>query len=416
MTETVKDPKNYPLLRNLQFSPLKQEGDQYIVLWDPTRISSERLIIPLSYFFIIQHFDGQHSLQEIATLYLKKFGEFLVPDRLEQLVTDLDEKLFLEGERFESAKAAARAAYRHAPVRKAAHAGKSYPDEKNQLQTQLDSFYSSKEGPEIKASANRGKHIRGLVAPHYELREAGPVYAWAYKELKEADAPNLFVVLGTCHAGLENLYALTDKDFETPLGTVRVERDILNWFRTHGDNAFFEEELSHQHEHSIEFQLPFLQHAVGDADALRIVPVLCGFPAAYMTAPEFRSEKDKIDSFIKTLKEAIAASGKDACIVASAELAHLGMRYGDSGPPTDFSFHRCMQHDLEMLKHVEEVDPDAFAQFIAKEQDQRKIWGFAPIYTLLRLMEGAKGQVLRYDRGITDQYNSTVTYASMAFF
>ena len=416
MTETVKDPKNYPLLRNLQFSPLKQEGDQYIVLWDPTRISSERLIIPLSYFFIIQHFDGQHSLQEIATLYLKKFGEFLVPDRLEHLVTDLDEKLFLEGERFESAKAAARAAYRHAPVRKAAHAGKSYPDEKNQLQTQLDSFYSSKEGPEIKASANRGKHIRGLVAPHYELREAGPVYAWAYKELKEADAPNLFVVLGTCHAGLENLYALTDKDFETPLGTVRVERDILNWFRTHGDNAFFEEELSHQHEHSIEFQLPFLQHAVADAHALRIVPILCGFPAAYMADPEFRSEKDKIDSFIKTLKEAIAASGKDACIVASAELAHLGMRYGDSGPPTDFSFHRCMQHDLEMLKHVEEVDPDAFAQFIAKEQDQRKIWGFAPIYTLLRLMEGAKGQVLRYDRGITDQYNSTVTYASMAFF
>ena len=27
-----------------------------------------------------------------------------------------------------------------------------------------------------------------------------------------------------------------------------------------------------------------------------------------------------------------------------------------------------------------------------------------------------KGQVLRYDRGITDQFNSTVTYASMAFF
>jgi hypothetical protein len=26
-----------------------------------------------------------------------------------------------------------------------------------------------------------------------------------------------------------------------------------------------------------------------------------------------------------------------------------------------------------------------------------------------------KGQVLRYDRGITDQFNSTVTYASIAF-
>ena len=75
-----------------------------------------------------------------------------------------------------------------------------------------------------------------------------------------------------------------------------------------------------------------------------------------------------------------------------------------------------MQSDLEMLKHAENVEPDAFAQFIAKEQDQRRIWGFAPIYTLLRLIGGGAGQVLRYDRGITDQYNSTVTYASMAFF
>ena len=39
--------------------------------------------------------------------------------------------------------------------------------------------------------------------------------------------------------------------------------------------------------------------------------------------------------------------------------------------------------------------------------------GFPP---LLRLIEAESGQVLRYDRGIKDQYNSTVTYASMAFY
>jgi hypothetical protein len=49
-------------------------------------------------------------------------------------------------------------------------------------------------------------------------------------------------------------------------------------------------------------------------------------------------------------------------------------------------------------------------------QDQRRISGFSPIYSLLRLIDAENGQVLRYDRGITDQYNSTVTYASMAFF
>ena len=69
-----------------------------------------------------------------------------------------------------------------------------------------------------------------------------------------------------------------------------------------------------------------------------------------------------------------------------------------------------------MLKHVENRDPEAFAQFIQKENDQRRISGFSPIYSLLRLIQAESGQVLRYDRGITDQYNSTVTYASMAFF
>jgi predicted class III extradiol MEMO1 family dioxygenase len=92
------------------------------------------------------------------------------------------------------------------------------------------------------------------------------------------------------------------------------------------------------------------------------------------------------------------------------------MRYGDSKPPTDFSFHKCMQADMAMLKHVEELDADGFAQFILKEADARRITGFAPLYSLLRLIEAEKGQVLRYDRGITDQFNSTVTYCSMAFY
>ena len=53
---------------------------------------------------------------------------------------------------------------------------------------------------------------------------------------------------------------------------------------------------------------------------------------------------------------------------------------------------------------------------LVSRSDQRRISGFAPIFSLLRLIDAESGQVLRYDRGITDQYNSTVTYASMAFY
>jgi len=415
MTEDTKIHQR-PVLRNLQFSPFKQEEEQLVVLWDPSGLSSERLIVPLNYFYLFQFFDGEHSLDQIAAQYLKKFGEFLMPDRLEKLVTELDVKLFLEGTRIEAARTAADNAYRALPVRKPAFAGRLYEAEPDKLRAQLSGYYSSKEGPPIKSSEHKGKMIKGLVAPHYDPKQAGPVYTWAYKELQDAQVPELFILLGTCQAGLTQGFAVTEKDFETPLGVLPVDRTLINRFKEIGGEAFFQEERAHQHEYSLELQLPFLQHAVAGRRAITIFPVLCAFPPAYLVDPDLRDLGEMVQRFITLLKESLREVGKEFCLVASAELAHIGMRYGDSKPPTDFSFHKSMQADMAMLKHVENLDPDAFAQFILKEGDARRISGFAPIYTLLNLIQAEKGEVLRYDRGITDQFNSTVTFASIAFY
>jgi AmmeMemoRadiSam system protein B len=411
-TDAAKDPKQFPVLRNLQFSPIKEGEEQYIVLWDPSGLSREKLVLPLNYFFIIQHFDGDHSLQQIGALYLKRFGEFLMPGKVEQLVADLEAKLFLEGDRTEGAKAQARHAYREAAVRPAGFAGKSYEADRGQLKKQIDGFFSSKEGPDFKPSTNKGRLIKGLVVPTYEPKHAGPIYAWAYKELQESQQPDVLIIIGTAHAGLEGLFAVTDKDFETPLGIVAVDRPIIERLKTLVPE-YFSEDLAHLTEHSIEFQLPFVQTNTGASATIPIVPVLSSFSAMSLSDPSVRAT---VDRFLAAMREAVSASGKTACVIAAGELAHLGMRYGDSAPPTDFSFHRSMQYDLEMLKYVEDLKPEEFAGYIQKEKDQRRISGFSPIYCLLRLIEAEKGQVLRYDRGITDQYNSTVTYASMAFF
>ena len=172
---TAKDPQQYPVLRNLQFSPIKEGEEQYVVLWDPSGLSKEKLVLPLNYFFIIQHFDGEHSLQEIGALYLKRFGEFLMPNKVEQLIGDLDAKLFLEGDRTEGAKEQARLTYRHAPVRPAAFAGKVYEADGAKLRKQIDGFFASKEGPDFKPSDNKGKLIKGLLAPTEDLKQAGTI-------------------------------------------------------------------------------------------------------------------------------------------------------------------------------------------------------------------------------------------------
>ncbi len=411
-TATAKDPRQYPVLRNLQFSPVKEGEDQFIVLWDPSGLSKEKLVLPLNYFFIVQHFDGEHSLQEIGALYLKRFGEFLMPNKVEQLVADLDAKLFLEGARAESARKQAQDTYRQAPLRPAQFAGRSYEADGAKLKRQIDGFFTSKEGPDFKPSENKGKLIKGLVAPTYDLKQAGPIYAWAYKELQEARQPDVFVIIGTAHAGLERPFAVTDKDFETPLGVVQADKDILDRLKSLAPE-FFEEDIAHQSEHAVEFQLPFLQTNTGSTKPCSIVPILASFSALSLADANVRTA---VERFLAALRDAIAASGKTVCVIAAGELAHLGMRYGDSAPPTDFSFHRSMQYDLEMLKFVEDLKPEEFAGYIQKEKDQRRISGFSPIYSLLRLIQAEQGQVLRYDRGITDQYNSTVTYASMAFF
>ena len=409
-TSVVKDPAQYPVLRNLQFSPIKQGEDQLMVLWDPSGLSTEKLVLPLSFFFIVQHFDGDHSLQDIGALYLKRFGEFLLPSKVEQLVTDLDQKLFLEGPRTEAARQQALVAYRQQRARPALFAGRSYDADGAKLKKQIDGFFTSSEGPDFKPSENQGRLIKGLVVPTYDLKQAGPVYAWAYKELQESQQPDVYVLIGTAHAGLERCFAVTNKDFETPLGVVPADQSILSRLKA-AVPEYFEEDIAHQAEHAIEFQLPFLQKVVGKP--FRIVPILSSFSALSLPDPSVRNEVDRL---LSALRDVLVGSGTAVCVIAAGELAHLGLRYGDGAPPTDFSFHRSMQRDLEMLKQVEELNPEGFAQYIQKEQDQRRISGFSPIYSLLRLIQAEKGQVLRYDRGITDQYNSTATYASMAFF
>lgn len=419
-TETVeKDSKNYPILRNLQYSPLKQGEEQYIVLWDPSGLSSEKLVLPLNFFYLFQFFDGDHSLEQVGAEYLKKYGEFMMPDRLTKLVSDLDEKLFLEGDRLKQVQAQAFEAYRKLDARPMAFAGKQYEADSAKLRAQIDGFYASKEGPEKGKAECAGQTIKGLVAPNFELKDAGPIYAWGYQELRLGQVPDVLVLIGTCHAGLEGGVAFTDKDFETPFGTVPVNRAIIDLIRKETGETFFVEDIAHLREHSLELQLPFLKHALGEDREISIVPILVDFPPDTLTGGEYQQLFHRIDQFLTITKRAIQASGQQVCVIGSANLAHIGIRYGDKTPPTDFSFHRCMQIDLEMLKKVEEADPEGFAEFILKEGNQRRILGFSVIFSLMKLLkrdgEDFKGQVLRYDRGITDQFNSTVTYASIVF-
>ena len=406
----------YPKLRNLEFFPVREGETQSVGLRDPQGISKEILFLPPNVFYLIQFLDGQHSRNQIAGEYLKRFGELLLPNWVDKFLTELDEKLFLEGERLDTAKKALAEAYRKETIRPAAHAGKSYDADPQKVEAQLDECFRSKEGPGNARSEHAGQRIKAIVVPHVEFSMAGPIYAWAYKEIREADTPDVFVILGAARGIIETLFACTDKDFATPLGTVHADREFLRLLRQHGGQVFFEEEMAHQNDHAVEFQTLFLQHSLGKKKPFTIVPILCSFSHLHFSHPDLVGQGQRISEFIAAFRKTVEAYDKQVCFIASGDLSHIGMRYGDPRPPTDFQFNKTMQADLAMLKLAEKGDADALLQFIQREDDARRTGIFPALYTMLNLLSVPNGQVLRYDRATVDQYNSTVTYCAMAYY
>ena len=87
------------------------------------------------------------------------------------------------------------------------------------------------------------------------------------------------------------------------------------------------EDYCHAVEHSIEFQVVFLQHLFGAG--VRVVPVLCG-PFARGDAGAGRPEDDPgVARLLDALGELHAREGGRLLWVLGVDMAHVGRRYGD---------------------------------------------------------------------------------------
>ena len=67
----------------------------------------------------------------------------------------------------------------------------------------MDAFFTHEEGPgAIAWPPTLGRPtVEAIIAPHIDFHRGGPAYAWAYRDLAERCAADLFVIVGTCHVG-----------------------------------------------------------------------------------------------------------------------------------------------------------------------------------------------------------------------
>ncbi|KKL79202.1 hypothetical protein LCGC14_2017210, partial [marine sediment metagenome] len=385
-------------------------------LRDPHNYAENPLLVPPNVFFIISLFDGNHSILDIQAKYTQRYGDMLFSDNVQKIIRELDENLFLENNRSKGFIQKTKDDFRNSAIRKAVHAGTAYEIDKERLREQIDKLFTSAEGPGRPLSSNNTGRLKGIMSPHIDIRHGGPCFAWAYKDVAESSDAELFIIFGIAHSSTKNLFTLTNKVFETPFGAVETDKDFLESLHKKLKFNCFEDEFVHKNEHSIEFQLIFLQYLYHQKRNFKILPVLCssfGNVAGDKNSP---LQIPQFEDFVSSLKEIIETGKKKTCIIASVDLAHVGHRFGDSELQDEAYLKRLEYEDINMLKYAEDLDAEGFYNSIQKENDRRRICGYPAIYTMLNVLKASKGKLLKYSQSTEPNTHSTVTFAGMSFY
>jgi MEMO1 family protein len=401
-----------PRLRAIEAFPVEQDGERYLALRDPAGYTAAVLMLPVGLLDILALFDGEHAITDIQAEIMRAHGELVTRDHIEKLMSTLDEHGFLDSPAFAERREATDRAFFDAPSRPAHHAGGAYPDDPAKLRASMNAFFTPPAGPGA-VGPFRGGGLRGLIAPHIDFHRGGPAYAWAYRELAERGEADVFVIFGTCHAGMAHPFALTRKDFDTPLGPVRTDRAIVEALASRARQDCFGAELSHRNEHSIEFQAVFLQYLYAGRREISIVPVLTSFVHEALGRGDRPRDDPRVPRFLDALGETLAASGRRVAFIAGADLAHMGPRFGDPAPITADELAVIDREDREMLAAVEAGDAEGFFESARRDGDRRRICGLSPIYALLHALGGSSGTLRRY--GQWPDPEGVVSFASVVF-
>ncbi|MBM3299653.1 MAG: AmmeMemoRadiSam system protein B, partial [Deltaproteobacteria bacterium] len=271
-------------------------------------------------------------------------------------------------------------------------------------------------GPGVPAFFSDPGRPVGMISPHIDIRGGAACFAHGYHALATGQPSEVYVILGTGHAGVEKMFTATTLDFQTPLGTAEIDRELLELLAQELGRDPAEEEILHATEHVIEFQVIFLQHMLAGRHRFKILPILCSLSyQVFQDTDEFAQERTLFHEFCHALKRACHKSSKSICFIASADLDHIGPRYGDRFIPHKGTVSEALEKDEKMLRALEKVDVQQFVHQVAREKDARRICGFSPITAMMHCMEASRGNLLMLDYAHVDDKKSFVTFTSMIF-
>ena len=251
-------------------------------------------------------------------------------------------------------------------MRRPAVAGQFYPGRKEGLMHLIKESFIGELGPgEVpKVPEKRTRKIVGAVVPHAGYVYSGQVAAHTYSEIVKDGFPSTFVIIGPNHTGLGTLISVSDEDFETPLGVVKNDVKLTKavW-----KGIIDKDRESHEYEHSIEVQLPFLQYF---GIEFKLTPIV-------MSGHSYESAREVGE----IVADAIKSTGTDAVIIASSDLTHAGFRYGQTPPKGKSVKEFANMQDEKAMAAIEKFDAKGLIETV--EDNNITMCGYGPVAAML---------------------------------
>jgi len=186
-------------------------------------------------------------------------------------------------------------------------AGMFYPKDAASCRQQIDDLMQN-----IPPRNDLTLPIHAGLVPHAGWVYSGRTAAHVFAALQNAPLDTL-ILLGAVHRwGIETASLYGSGRWRTPLGQASVDEELAKEVIVQSEGLVVDRPSAHEGEHSIEVQVPFIQHLFPEAQILPVAvpPIANAHLIGHVVA------------------QAVQTSGRRAVAIASSDLTHYGPRYG----------------------------------------------------------------------------------------
>lgn len=267
-------------------------------------------------------------------------------------------------------------------IRESVIAGSWYPDEKEELIKEIDSYLE-------KAGTTKQKKPISLISPHAGYIYSGQAAAYSYKQLLSKEYDRVIILAPSHHYPIRGGALFDSGAFSTPLEIAPVDEEFCEKL-LNTDSIFQREKAPHIEEHSIEIQLPFLQRVL---DSFSIVPIL--------------SNDNDIEICRRMAKTIIGIIDDKTLVVASSDLSHY-YRQEDA---------RTLDNIL--IEHIKKIDPEGLSESL--KSGKCEACGSSSIIvalSLAKMSRNPESELFKYATSgdVSGEYDRVVGYLAAALY